>query len=98
LYYPDDEALLDDIFDDDYMEKHFSSIQDEPTCDRNCNRIMGGPQPLDANATDEEKNRYILKQKAFTDTARRCKLLSDLSSDDMDVSPQKQVVKDHTGD
>jgi hypothetical protein len=29
LYYPDDDAFLDDIFDDDYVEKHFSSIPDE---------------------------------------------------------------------
>jgi len=45
LYYPDDDAFLGDIFDDDYVEKHFSSIPDEPACDRNRNRIMGGPQP-----------------------------------------------------
>jgi hypothetical protein len=41
LYYPDDDALFDDIFDDDYIEKHFSSIPDEPACDRNPNQIMG---------------------------------------------------------
>jgi len=28
LYYPDDDAFLDDIFDDDYVEKHFSAIPD----------------------------------------------------------------------
>jgi hypothetical protein len=33
LYYPDDDTLLDDIFDDDYMEKHFLLIPDEPACD-----------------------------------------------------------------
>ncbi len=96
LYYPDDDVLLDDICDDDYMEKHFSSIPDKPVCDQNRNQITGGPQPPDANATDEEKNRYISKQKAFADANRR-KLLSALSSVDMDVLPQKQVVKDHTG-
>jgi hypothetical protein len=58
---------------------------------------MGGPQPPDANATEEEKKRYNLKQKVFTN-ANCCKLLSVLSSVDMDVLPQKQVVKDHTGD
>jgi len=40
LYYPDDDAFLDDIFDDDYVEKHFLSIPDEKACDRNRNRIM----------------------------------------------------------
>ena len=58
LYYPDDDAFLDDIFDDDFVEKHFSSIPDEPTCDRNRNRIMGGPQPPGPNATEEEKKSY----------------------------------------
>ncbi len=28
LYYPDEDALLDDIFDDDYTKKHFLSIPD----------------------------------------------------------------------
>jgi hypothetical protein len=28
LYYPDDDAFLDDIFDDDYVKKHFSAIPD----------------------------------------------------------------------
>jgi len=37
LYYPDDDAFLDEIFDDDYAEKHFSSIPDEPACNRNRN-------------------------------------------------------------
>jgi hypothetical protein len=61
LYYPDDDAFLDDIFDDDYVEKHFSSIPDEPACDRNRNRIMGGPQPPSPNATEEEKKSYKRK-------------------------------------
>jgi hypothetical protein len=33
LYYPDDDARLDDIFDDDYIEKHFLLIPDELACD-----------------------------------------------------------------
>jgi len=97
LYYPDDNALLDDIFDDDYVEKHFSFIPDEPACDRNRNRIVGGPQPPGPNATEEEKKSYKGKRKAFTN-ANRCKLLAALFSVDMHVSPQKQVVTDHTGD
>jgi len=97
FYYSDDDAFLDDIFDDDYVEKHFSTIPDEPACDRNRNRIMGGPQPPGPNATEEEKNSYEGKQKAFTDANRR-KLLAALSSVDMNVSPQKQVVPDYTGD
>jgi len=71
LYYPDDDAFLDDIFDDDYVEKHFSSIPDEKACDRNRNRIMGGPQPPSPNATEEEMKSYERKRKAFTDANRR---------------------------
>jgi len=58
---------------------------------------MGGPQPPGPNATEEEKKSYEGKQKAFTDTNRHM-LLAALSSVDMNVSPQKQVVTDHTGD
>jgi len=98
LYYPDDDAILDDIFDDDYVEKHFLSIPDEKACDRICNRIMGGPQPPSPNATEEEMKSYERKRKAFTDTNRR-KLLASLSSVDMNISPQKQgVLTGHTGD
>ncbi len=97
LYYPDDDAFLDDIFDDDYVEKHFSSIPDEKACDRNRNRIMGGPQPPSPDATEEEMKTYERKRKAFTDANRR-KLLAALSSVDMNVSPQKQVMTGHTGD
>ena len=79
LYYSDDDDFLDDIFDDDYIEKHFSSIPDEPACDRNRNRIMGGPQPPGPNATEEEMKSYELKRKAFTD-ANRCKIMAALSS------------------
>jgi hypothetical protein len=97
LYYSDDDAFLDDIFDDDYVEKHFSTIPDELACNRNHNRIMGGPQPPGPNAMKEEKKSYEGKRKAFTD-ANCCKLLAALSSVDKNVSPQKQVVTDYTGD
>ena len=97
MYYPDDDALLDDIFDDDYVEKHFWTIPDEPACDCNRNQITGGPQPPGSNATEEKKKSYKGKQKAFTNANRR-KLLSAFSSVDMDVLPQKQVVANHTGD
>ncbi len=60
-------------------------------------KTRGGHQPPGPNAMEEEKKNYKGKQKAFTD-ANRCKLLSALSSVDMDVSPQKQVVTGHTGD
>ena len=93
LYYPDDDAFLDDIFDDDYVEKHFSSIPDEKACDRNRNRIMGGPQPPGLNATEGEKKSYELKRKAFTDANRR-KIMAALSSVNMNVSPQKDVRTD----
>jgi hypothetical protein len=58
---------------------------------------MGGPQPPGPNAAEEERKSYKGKQKAFTN-ANRCKLLSALSSVDMDVLPQKVALKDHTGD
>ncbi len=97
LYYPDDDVFLDDIFDDDYVEKHFLTIPDEAACDRNHNWIMGGPQPPGPNAMEEKKRSYEGKQKAFTHANRRT-LLTALSSVDMNVPPQKQVVMDHTGD
>ena len=65
MYYSDDDAFLDDSFDDDYAEKHLSTIPD--ACDRNRNQIMGGPQPPGPNATEEEKKSYEGKRKAFTD-------------------------------
>jgi hypothetical protein len=60
LYYSDDDAFLDEIFDDDYVEKHFLTILDEAACEcnHNRNRIMGGPQPPGPNATKEEKQSY----------------------------------------
>jgi len=97
LYYFDDYAFLDDIFDDDYIEKNFSTIPDEPACNCNRNRIMGGPQPPGPNATEEEKKSYEGKRKAFAD-ANRCKLLAALSSVDKNVSSQKQFVTYYTGD
>jgi hypothetical protein len=46
---------------------------------------------------EEKKQSYEGKQKAFTHANRRT-LLTALSSVDMNVPPQKQVVMDHTGD
>ena len=90
MYYPDDNAFLDDIFDDDYIEKHFSTIPDEAACNCNHNRIMGGPQPPGQDAMDSEKRSYEAKQKAFANANRR-NLLTDLTSVDMNVLPQRQV-------
>jgi hypothetical protein len=61
LYYSDDDAFLDDIFDNVYVEKHFSTIPDEAACNCNHNEIMGGPQPPSPNATDLEKQIYEAK-------------------------------------
>jgi len=58
---------------------------------------MGGPQPPGPNAMEEEKKSYEGKQKAFTDANLR-KLPAVLSSVDMNISPQNQVVMDHTED
>jgi hypothetical protein len=68
FYYQSDaeEAILDDIFDEDYQEKHFSSIPNEPHYECSRNRILGGPQ-LDPNAQSNEKRRYLAERKKFTD-------------------------------
>jgi len=51
LYYrPDDDAFEADVFNEDYNDKYCSSIPAEAACDRNRNRIMGGPQ-FPENAT-----------------------------------------------
>ena len=97
LYYSDDNAFLDDVFDNDYIKRHFLTIPDEAACDCNCNRIMGEPQPPDQDATDLEKRSYKAKQKAITD-ANCSKLLTALTLVDMNVLPQRQVVTEHTGD
>ena len=47
LYYPDNDAFEADVFNEDYNDKYRSSIPAEAFCDRNRNRIMGGPQPPD---------------------------------------------------
>ena len=50
LYYREDDALLDEVFDEEYDKKHFTLIPSEAACDRNCNRITGGPQcPMNPN-------------------------------------------------
>ena len=97
LYYPNDYVFLDDILMMIMSRSIFLTILDEAACDCNHNRIMGGPQPPGPNATEEEKRSYKGKRKAFTDT-NCCKLLTAVSSVDMNVLPQKQVVMDHTGD
>jgi hypothetical protein len=56
LYYRDDDALLDEIFDDEYDEMHFTSIQLEAACDRNRNRIAGGPQRPDNPSKLDERS------------------------------------------
>ncbi len=66
LYYREDDALLDEVFDDEYDEKHFTSIPSEAACDRNCNRIAGGPQrPMNPSKSDERF--YKVSCKLYTD-------------------------------
>jgi hypothetical protein len=53
LYYREDDALLEDIFDEEYDKKHFTSIPSEAACDRNRNCIAGGPQrPMNPRKSD----------------------------------------------
>ena len=84
LYYRDDDALVAEVFDEDYKEKNFSSIPDEVACDRNSNRIMGEPQPP-INALTAELRMYKAQQKAYT-YGHRCKPLNSLSAVDMNTS------------
>ena len=93
FYYQNDadDTLLDDIFDEDYQEKHFSSIPNEPHYKRSCNHILGGPQ-LNPNAMSNEKRRYAAERKQFTDKTRR-QLYKQMNATDTTVSPL--AVKGH---
>jgi len=66
LYYSDDDAKMDEVFDDQYRAKYFSNIPSEDYRVRGRNRVKGGPD-LPPNATDEQK----AIRKAFTDKTRR---------------------------
>jgi hypothetical protein len=70
LYYRDDDALMDEVFDDDYKDKFFLSIPGEEGVARGRNRVLGGPQP-NPNATSAELIRYRAEQKKFTNKIRR---------------------------
>ena len=96
LYYPDDDAYEADVFNEDYDDKYRSSIPSEAAADRNRNRIMGGPQ-LPDNATRADYRHYKAERKAYTDSARR-KLMQNLSSIDMNSTPQKEHNSEYTGD
>ncbi len=61
LHYRDDDSLLVDSFNEDYDDKHFG----EAASDRNCNRIMGGPQPPPNVASNAEIQQYKAQQKAL---------------------------------
>ncbi len=90
-------ALLDEIFDDEYNEKHFTSIPSEAACDRNRNHIAGGPQRPD-NPSKSDERFYKRDRKAYTDNQRR-KLMKTLASVEMNMSPQKEKqMTEYTGD
>jgi hypothetical protein len=90
LYYRDNDALLDEIFDDEYNEKHFKSIPSEAACDRNRKR------PDNPSKSDERF--YKRDRKAYTDNQRR-KLMKTLASVEMNMSPQKEKqMTEYTGD
>jgi hypothetical protein len=97
LYYRDDDALLDEVFDEDYVEKNFSSIPNEAACDCNHNRIMGGPQPP-INASNGDMRMYKAQRKAYTVGQCR-KVLNSLSAVAIKTSPVKsQATTEYTGD
>ena len=66
LYYSDDDAKMDEVFDDQYRDKYFSNIPSEDYRARGRNRVKGGPD-LPPNASNKEK----AIRKAFTDKTRR---------------------------
>ncbi len=92
FYYQNDadNALLNDIFDKDYQEKHFLSIPNEPHYERPCNCILGSPL-VNPNATRNKKRRYAAEQKQFTGKTRR-QLYKQMNTTDTPVSP---LVKGH---
>ena len=97
LYYPDDDALLDDVFDDEYNEKYCTSIPSEAACDRNRNRIAGGPQRPD-KCTKSEERFYQRERKAYTDNHRRT-LMKTLAAVELNMSPQRErQIVEYTGD
>ena len=96
LYNQDDAAFEADVFNEDYNNKYQSSIPAEAACDRNRNRIMGGPQ-LPKDPTMADYCHYKAERKVYTDSARR-KLMQNLSSIDMNSTPQKEHNSEYTGD
>jgi hypothetical protein len=70
LYYRDDDYLLDEVFDNNYDDKYFSSIPGEEGVTRGRNRVLGGPQ-LNPNGTSAELIRYRAEQTKFTNKNRR---------------------------
>jgi hypothetical protein len=95
--YRDNDALQADVFNEGYTNKYFSSIPGEAACDRNCNRIMGGPQPP-KDSSNAERCQYKTKRKAYTDVACR-KLLNNYSATDINCLPQKeQATTAYTGE
>jgi hypothetical protein len=91
LYYPEDanDELLNDIFNKDYQEKHYSSIPNDKDVETWRYRVKGGPQ-LSKHATSAEKTLHSKKRKAFTDNTRR-KLYSKHSKIASKLSPSKDV-------
>jgi hypothetical protein len=94
LYYRDDDALLDDVFNEDYVEKNFSSIPNEAACDRYRNRIMGSPQPL-MSALNGNMWMYKAQWKVYTNGQCR-KVLNSLSAVDIKTLPVKSHAMGHS--
>ena len=98
LYYPDDadDKLLDDNFNEDYANKHYSSIPNDKPGDTWRYRVLGGPH-LSANATSAEKDKHTKERKAYTDKTRRdlFRLQSKIESK---ISPSKEEAPEfYTG-
>jgi hypothetical protein len=103
LIYPEDNADLVNLFDEDYEEKNFSSIPSEEPFDWSRNPILGGPQRpitlhMSSSKAKEVQRNYLSKQKAYTDKKRR-NLIHELSAVDVSSSPGKIAdATEYTGD
>jgi hypothetical protein len=88
LYYRNDDYQLDEVFDNDYDDKYFSSIPGEEGVARSCNRVLGGPQ-LNPNATSAELIRYRAERKKFTN--KNCRqIFASLQASHAKFSPHNQ--------
>jgi hypothetical protein len=103
LIYPEDNADLVNLFDEDYEEKNFTLIPSEAPFDRSRKRILGGPQRpitshMSSSKAKEAQQNYQSKRKAYTDKKRQ-NLIHELSAVDVSSLPGKIAdATEYTGD